>query len=90
VTTPVRHLPSYFTTTNNTQAGSVETTGFLGPFYADPTRELYHALGMTLESLALTPKGEKRKSYLRLTHWKLVVTGIWVCVSFIVWISDEG
>ena len=41
----------------------IENTGFFGEIYADPTRALYHTLGMTIESLALTPKGEEKKSY---------------------------
>ncbi|KZP05557.1 hypothetical protein FIBSPDRAFT_1054036 [Athelia psychrophila] len=40
-------------------------TDFRGDIYADPTRSLYHELGMTTESLQQTPAGEQRKSYLR-------------------------
>lgn len=58
---------------------SSESTGFPGPLYADPTRELYHALGMTLETLARTPKGEERKSYLVLGPLQSTVKSIWVC-----------
>ncbi|KAF8228360.1 hypothetical protein L208DRAFT_1291813 [Tricholoma matsutake] len=54
-----------------------ESTGFPGPLYADPTRELYHALGMTLETLARTPKGEERKSYLVLGPLQSTVKSIW-------------
>ncbi|CAA7269852.1 unnamed protein product [Cyclocybe aegerita] len=42
-----------------------ETTKFTGAIYADPSRELYHALGMTIENLQRTPAGEERPSYLR-------------------------
>ncbi|EAU92121.2 hypothetical protein CC1G_11406 [Coprinopsis cinerea okayama7 len=41
-----------------------ETTGFTGPIYADPNRDLYFALGMTLQNLEMTPKGQPRPSYL--------------------------
>ena len=40
-----------------------ETTGFAGSIYADPSRALYHALGMTRETLAGTPKGVQPRSY---------------------------
>jgi hypothetical protein len=38
-------------------------SSFSGAVYTDPSRELFKALGMTLESLKQTPKGEKPKSY---------------------------
>ncbi|KLO15810.1 hypothetical protein SCHPADRAFT_870601 [Schizopora paradoxa] len=39
-------------------------TKFTGKIYADPTRELYKSLGMTIETLQGTPKGEKLRSYI--------------------------
>ncbi|KAH6910934.1 AhpC/TSA antioxidant enzyme-domain-containing protein [Coprinopsis sp. MPI-PUGE-AT-0042] len=59
------------------------TTGFKGPVYADPTRKLYQALGMTLENLKGRPANEARPSYLaRLGGgaWGLIsriAKGIW-------------
>jgi len=38
-------------------------SSFSGTVYADPSRELFKALGMTIESLKRTPGGEKPKSY---------------------------
>ncbi|ETW86562.1 hypothetical protein HETIRDRAFT_307693 [Heterobasidion irregulare TC 32-1] len=42
-----------------------ETTSFQGDIYADPTRKLYHALGMTIETLNQTPAGQEKRSYLQ-------------------------
>jgi len=52
------------------------STGFPGTFYADPTRELHRALGMTLETLARTPKGEQPKSYLSVSFVKQTLASI--------------
>ncbi|KAH6910930.1 AhpC/TSA antioxidant enzyme-domain-containing protein [Coprinopsis sp. MPI-PUGE-AT-0042] len=41
-----------------------ENTGFTGPMYADPSRALYQALGMTHENLKTTPSDEPKPSYL--------------------------
>ncbi|KAH8111977.1 AhpC/TSA antioxidant enzyme-domain-containing protein [Phellopilus nigrolimitatus] len=38
-------------------------TGFTGDIYADPSRELYRKLNMTVETLAGTPAGEQKRSY---------------------------
>lgn len=56
-----------------------ETTGFKGAIYADPNRELYRALGMTLETLAQTPVGQERRSYLTLSPLSNALRSIWVC-----------
>jgi len=40
-----------------------KVTGFTGDIFADPTRELYRKLGMTTETLAGTPKGEQKRTY---------------------------
>ncbi|KAF9445750.1 hypothetical protein P691DRAFT_734467 [Macrolepiota fuliginosa MF-IS2] len=45
--------------------GYAQQTGFTGPIYADPSRKVYHALGMNIERLAVTPASEKKRSYLR-------------------------
>ncbi|KAJ3502830.1 hypothetical protein NMY22_g18453 [Coprinellus aureogranulatus] len=41
-----------------------ETSGFKGDIYADPSREVFRAMGMTLENLKLNPPEEPRASYL--------------------------
>ncbi|KAF7428642.1 hypothetical protein PC9H_007869 [Pleurotus ostreatus] len=53
-----------------------ETTGFSGEIYVDPTRELYHKLGMTIGSVKGTPAGEERRSYLRGGFWTAVGQGL--------------
>jgi hypothetical protein len=40
-----------------------EVTKFRGLMYADPTRQLYNVLGMTLKTMDGTPKHEQKKSY---------------------------
>ncbi|KAF8837370.1 hypothetical protein BDN67DRAFT_205350 [Paxillus ammoniavirescens] len=54
-----------------------ETAATPFPIYADPSRKLYHALGMTIESLALTPAGEPRKSYLQKGDTVNALRSIW-------------
>ncbi|KAH6889506.1 AhpC/TSA antioxidant enzyme-domain-containing protein [Coprinopsis sp. MPI-PUGE-AT-0042] len=41
-----------------------EASGFKGPIYADPTRTLFRALGMTYDTIATAPEQEARASYL--------------------------
>ncbi|KAK0501896.1 AhpC/TSA antioxidant enzyme-domain-containing protein [Armillaria luteobubalina] len=53
-----------------------ESTKFLGNIYADPTRELYHALGMDIENLAATPAGKERRSYLKLGIFSNAVSSV--------------
>ncbi|KAK0188304.1 AhpC/TSA antioxidant enzyme-domain-containing protein [Armillaria mellea] len=53
-----------------------ESTKFLGNIYADPTRKLYHALGMDIENLAATPAGKERRSYLKLGIFSNAVSSI--------------
>lgn len=53
-----------------------ETTGFEGEIYADPTRNLYHAFGMTIETLAGTPKDQEKKSYMPNSFMKNVFSSI--------------
>jgi len=57
---------------------SVELTNFSGPIFADPSRELYHALGMTIETLARTPKGQQKRSYLKASFLGRTVQSTWV------------
>ncbi|RDB14547.1 Thioredoxin-like protein AAED1 [Hypsizygus marmoreus] len=54
-----------------------ETTQFHGPIYADPSRALYHALGMNIESLATTPAGQQKRSYLTLGKFTNAMLSIW-------------
>jgi hypothetical protein len=44
-----------------------ESTEFKGAIYADPTRKLYHALGMDIENTATAPAGQK-PSYVKLSY----------------------
>ncbi|KAL4070316.1 AhpC/TSA antioxidant enzyme-domain-containing protein [Scleroderma citrinum] len=54
-----------------------EITSCPFPIYADPKRELYHALGMTTETLTRTPANEKRRSYLRQGILGNILGSIW-------------
>ncbi|KAF8983685.1 AhpC/TSA antioxidant enzyme-domain-containing protein [Cyathus striatus] len=62
----------------NAIANYSETTGFpdVG-IYADPKRDVYHALGMTTETLKGTPSGEQKKSYLTMGVVKNALLSIW-------------
>jgi len=42
-----------------------EATGFTGQIYANPSRDIYRALGMTYETLSGTPSGEQKRSYVK-------------------------
>ncbi|PBK87150.1 hypothetical protein ARMGADRAFT_939327 [Armillaria gallica] len=53
-----------------------ESTKFPGHIYADPTRKLYHSLGMDIENLAVTPAGKERRSYLKLGIFSNAVSSI--------------
>ncbi|KIM77141.1 hypothetical protein PILCRDRAFT_12311 [Piloderma croceum F 1598] len=55
----------------------LENTNFHGPIYADPTRELYRTLGMTIETLQVTPSDTKKKSYLRTGRFSNAMQSIW-------------
>ena len=56
---------------------SKETAKFNGPFFTDPTRKIYHALGMT-ESLERTPKGQPKPSYISPSIVLATMLSIWV------------
>ncbi|KAF8621930.1 hypothetical protein AX15_007396 [Amanita polypyramis BW_CC] len=55
-----------------------ESANFSGVIYADPSRELYHTLGMTMETLARTPTGQTKRSYLTTSMFSNVIQSIWV------------
>lgn len=57
--------------------GYLEKTGFKGAIYADPTRKVYHALGMDIEKLATTPAGEKKRSYIRSSILSVTLSSTW-------------
>ncbi|GLB43806.1 putative ahpC/TSA antioxidant enzyme [Lyophyllum shimeji] len=54
-----------------------ESTRFHGPIYADPSRALYHTLGMTVENLSGTPAGQERRSYLTKNPIVNAMQSIW-------------
>jgi len=56
--------------------GYKETTGFVGDIYADSSRTLYHALGMTITNLDLTPKDQKKRSYVKDSYLHNVFSSI--------------
>ena len=55
-----------------------EITDFRGPIYADPTRQLYRTLGMTIETFRVTPAGVEQKSYLHRNRLSNTLYSIWV------------
>lgn len=71
--------------------GYRENTGFQGPIYADPSRGVYHALGMTRENLKTTPSGEPKPSYLA-GHSRIgsVVHSVWEALSHPKLIGKQG
>jgi len=52
------------------------TTSFPYDAYADPTKSLYIALGMTRRTLARTPAGQEKKSYVKTTVVGYITRGI--------------
>ncbi|KAJ7496858.1 AhpC/TSA antioxidant enzyme-domain-containing protein [Mycena latifolia] len=56
-----------------------EITGFQGAIYADPTLNLYRTLGMDIKTLAKTPSGQKKPSYITTSSlaniWMSLKTG---------------
>jgi hypothetical protein len=79
---PVRISPlnTHFYTYHPARPDDVVTalTEFKGPIFADPTRKVYAALGMTIESLARTPAGEPKRSYLSGGTLVRTFQSIWV------------
>ena len=56
-----------------------DTTDFKGPMYADPSRQLYHTLGL-IENLDRTPAGQEKRSYLGKGFLGNMLSSIWVGV----------
>jgi len=54
-----------------------EITGFTGQIYANPTRKLYHALGMNIENLETTPAGQQKRSYVTMGYLSNALQSIW-------------
>jgi len=48
--------------------------------YADSSRETFRALDLKV-TLEITPKGEKRKSYLQITMFANVMGSMWVSTT---------
>lgn len=57
---------------------TVGVTNFIGKIYANPSRDLYKVLGMTIETLRGTPKGEKARSYIPSGFLVDALSSIWV------------
>jgi hypothetical protein len=55
----------------------LETTGFKGDVYVDSSRETFRALDLKV-NLEITPKGEKKKSYLPQSMFANVIASTWV------------
>ncbi|KAJ8521997.1 hypothetical protein ONZ45_g1349 [Pleurotus djamor] len=53
-----------------------EITGFQGDVYANPTRDVYRALGMTIETLQATPSGATKRSYITEGRFSNIYTSI--------------
>ena len=58
-----------------------ENAKFKGRFFADPTRDLYHALGMDIETLERTPKGQAKPSYISIGPIRDIMQSLWVNLS---------
>ena len=54
-----------------------ETTDFKGDVYADPSRTLYHTLGL-VNSFDRTPAGQEKRSYLSKSFVGNLVRSLWV------------
>lgn len=46
--------------------------------YADPSRKLYHTLGMDIETLAKTPSKETKRSYVSMGALSNIAMSLWV------------
>jgi len=66
-----------------------ETTGFKGDIYADSSRETFRALDLKV-TLEVTPKGEKKKSYLQSTMLANVMGSMWRAVTHPKHIGRQG
>ena len=57
---------------------SLETAGYKGKIYGEPTRELHKLFGLT-SNLDMTPSGEERKGYISTRPYLVrVLISIWV------------
>lgn len=57
---------------------ALEVTGFQGPIFADPERNIYRILNMTAESLKSTPAGQAKKSYITGGTVTNALRSVWV------------
>jgi len=68
-----------------------EFTGFpSSKIYADPSRKVFHGLGMNIESLARTPAGQKRRSYLTENFMKGALWSTWRTLMNISLLGKQG
>ncbi|KAK2462460.1 hypothetical protein APHAL10511_005430 [Amanita phalloides] len=65
-----------------------ELSKFSGPIFADPSRKLYHVLGMA-ESLSRTPAGQERRSYLS-NPISTAIKGAWKALQHASLIGKQG
>ncbi|KAL0957072.1 hypothetical protein HGRIS_003169 [Hohenbuehelia grisea] len=56
--------------------GYASDTGFAGDIYADPSLELYHTLGMNVESIDGTPAGQEKRTYVTRGRVSNIVSSI--------------
>ncbi|KAF9654060.1 hypothetical protein BDM02DRAFT_1190125 [Thelephora ganbajun] len=66
-----------------------ETTGFKGDIYADFSRETFRALDLKV-TLEITPKGEKKKSYVPGSRFANVMESAWRMVTHPKYIGRQG
>ena len=74
-------IPEIFHAADLCTTNLQETAKFKGRLFADPTRKLYHTLGMDIENLERTPKGQPRPSYLSLGPISDIMRSLWVSLS---------
>jgi hypothetical protein len=73
-----RSFHKYFVQLTLCTTNQQETAKFKGQFFADPTRKLYHALGMDIENIKRTPKGQPKPSYISLGLIGGILQSVWV------------
>lgn len=61
----------------------IDTTGLSGGIYADPSRDLYHTLGL-IENLDATPSAQQKPSYIVRSTIGNVLKSIWVRLTVVV------
>jgi len=67
-----------------------DVTGFQGTILADPTRKLYHTLGMTTRNLRLAPAGAPKSSYLSSGNWSNAMRSIWRALPNLSLVGKQG